>query len=366
MKKSVIFIFVLLAIIAAETWALFHHSRHPSPVEYAFDEQEYDLPPPNLQGIKPFLFETQWADEIGATLDELQAVVEGSFQDLSEQSSNNPPVIENKDERTPQKGEPLSFTETKIKTPDPVKPAEVLQNTDVATSESRSFAAEAKALVAVVIDDVGLSIPFTNQIAQIEKPVTVAFLPYGASNKNQVMKLKNAGFEVILHTPMMPHVQASLAPNTLSPEMEYDDLQNRFNAMLDRFAGTGMYGINNHMGSKFTESKKAMTAIVEVLKQKNMFFLDSKTSSKSVARSVCRTYNVPYISRDIFLDNEKDYDKIMQQFAATERVAKKRGYAVAIGHPYPQTLRALKDWEKNLDAHNIKLVPLSYLLQRIN
>ena len=165
---------------------------------------------------------------------------------------------------------------------------------------------------------------------------------------------------------MMPYVRASLAPNTLSPEMSHDDLQEKFNVMLDRFDGTGMGGVNNHMGSKFTESTTAMSAIIEVVKQKNMFFLDSKTSSKSVARSVCKKYDVPYIARDVFLDNERDYGKIMQQFIATERIAKKRGYAVAIGHPYPQTLKALKDWEKNLSAHGIELVPLSYLVEKIN
>lgn len=446
MKKSVIFIFVLLAIIAAETWALFHHSRHPSPVEYAFDEQEYDLPPPNLQGIRPFLFETRWADEVNDALDKIQAVVESGFSDkfaksLGNLSENRKRAAQIKQERTKGleqlrqraaqeaqqiKGEYLGSNrcvvngvesacedgiyklenhciacyegqcagttckehessaadipsenhdnaeeaaapQNKADETAQIQAAPVPQeNTEAANDTPKPFVAEGKALVAVVIDDVGLSVPFTNQLAQIEKPVTVAFLPYGASDKSQVMKLKNAGFEVILHAPMMPYVKASLAPNTLSPEMSHDDLQEKFNVMLDRFDGTGMGGVNNHMGSKFTENTAAMSAIIEVVKQRNMFFLDSKTSSKSVVRSVCKKYDVPYIARDIFLDNERDYGKIMQQFIATERIAKKRGYAVAIGHPYPQTLKALKDWEKNLDAHGIELVPLSYLVEKTN
>ena len=274
MKKSVIFIFVLLAIIVAETWALFHHSRHPSPIEYAFDEQEYELPPPNLQGIKPFLFETRWADEVNDALDEIQAVVENSFQDKFTQSLDNlserrKQAAQIKQERAAGleklrrqaaqeaqqiKGEYLgrnrcsvngveddckdgiyklenhciacyegqcAGTTCKDSLKDSAKPAkddtkkeiaatEALpetsdtpkeqvrptpaEKTETADDTSKPFVREGKALVAVVIDDVGLSVPFTNQLAQIEKPVTVVFLPYGASDKSQVMKLKNAGF----------------------------------------------------------------------------------------------------------------------------------------------------------------------------
>ena len=435
MKKSVIFIFVLLAIILAEVWALYHHSRHPSPVMYSFDVQDYILPPPDIQGIKPFLFETGWADEVNNELDQIQTVVENSFQDKLTQSLNNlsanrKRAAQIKKERAEGleklrqraaleaqqiKGEYLghnrcvvngteslcedgiykldnhciacygghcagttcktSATDNTVQTSESIDKSKNIseepiiqpQNNIVATTqEPQPFKPEGKALVAVIIDDVGLSVPFTNQLAQIEKPVTVAFLPYGASDKEQVMKLKNAGFEVMLHVPMMPYKRASLAPNTLEPEMSHDELQAKFRVMLERFAGTGMVGANNHMGSKFTENATALSAIIEVIKQTNMFFLDSKTSAKSVAKSVCKKYDVPYIARDVFLDNERDYGKIMQQFAVTERIAKKRGYAVAIGHPYPQTLQALKDWEKNLAAHNVQLVPLAYLVEKTN
>ena len=240
------------------------------------------------------------------------------------------------------------------------------QESEQRNTQTQLINSEGKALIAVIIDDVGLSVPFTNQIAKIEKPVTVAFLPYGASNKEQVLKLQNAGFEVMLHTPMLPRVPADLAPITLSPKMNKDEIQDKFTAMYNRFSGTNMVGINNHMGSAFTEDKAAMSAVVEILKKENLFFLDSMTTSKSVAKSVCRQYGVPYIARDVFLDNERKYDAIMKQFLTAERIAKKRGYAVAIGHPYQQTLQALKDWEKNLNAHGVELVPLSYLVQKNN
>lgn len=446
MRKSGIFIILLLLIIAAETWALYYHTKHPSPVQYQLASAEYELPQPDLSGIKPFLFENGWAEDINNELDKIQAIIDNSLNDdftqsLSKYSARRKRIMQIRRER--QKGleeyrERLAREAHQIKgeylgnnlcsvngkegtcedgvykldnhciacyaglcagtacadkpaqpqtpqeqtaepTPQPevksvVKPTEAPQETEEETAPQKQEIAQPqpfkpdgkKALIAVVIDDVGLSVPFTNQISQIQKPITVAFLPYGASDKKQVQKLKNAGFEVMLHAPMLPKVPADLAPVTLSPKMSKQEIQDKFKTMLDRFAGTDMVGTNNHMGSAFTEDKAAMSAVAEILKKENMFFLDSMTTSKSVAKSVCREYGVPYISRDVFLDNEKNYDKIMKQFAAAERIAQKRGYAVAIGHPYKQTLQALKDWEKAADKHNIEIVPLSYLVRKTN
>ncbi len=223
-----------------------------------------------------------------------------------------------------------------------------------------------EALVAIVIDDVGLSVPFTNQLADINYPLTVSFLPYGASNKEQVKKLKDAGFEVMLHAPMMPRVPADLAPITLSPKMSKAEIKEKLTKMIERFDGTGMKGVNNHMGSAFTESREAMEAVMEVLHERGMYFLDSKTTSRSVGRFVSKEYDIPYVARDVFLDNERVYDYIMGQFRATERVAKNKGYAIAIGHPYQQTLRALRDWLKESEKRGIKVVPLSDLVAKTN
>ncbi|MBQ9271593.1 MAG: divergent polysaccharide deacetylase family protein [Alphaproteobacteria bacterium] len=447
MKKSVVFILVLLMIITAEMWALYWHHKNPTPVQYQLATIELDLPKPDMSGIKPFLFETKWAEDINRELDKIQAVIDNSLNDdftqsLSSYSARRKRAAQIRKERLQGleeyrqraaqeaaqiKGEYLGNNRCLIQNTESEcvdglyrlddhciacyagicagtncatatdaakhsKPAADLLSPSVAEKnfsaeeatldrtegiidaeprenfESKPVASknDGKAQIAVIIDDVGLSVPFTNQLVQIKEPVTVAFLPYGASNKAQVLKLKNAGFEVMLHAPMMPHVRASLAPNTLSPKMSKSEIKTMFTAMLERFADTGIVGANNHMGSAFTEDAEAMSVVIEQLKAENMFFLDSKTSSKSVAKSVCRKLGVPYIARDVFLDNEKDYTKIMQQFAVTERIAKKRGYAVAIGHPYKQTLQALKDWENNLNSRGIELVPLSYLVQKNN
>ena len=257
-----------------------------------------------------------------------------------------------------------------IKPVEDVKPVETVKPEEKIATEKKSEPAvspqNGEVLIAVVIDDIGLSVPFTNQMATIGQPVTVSFLPYGASNKEQVNKLRNAGLEVMLHAPMMPRVPADLAPVTLSPKMSKAEIQEKFKKMLERFEGTGMHGVNNHMGSAFTEDKAAMAAVMEVLQERGMYFLDSKTTSRSVGRAVSKEYGVPYVARDIFLDNERRYDYIMGQFKATERAARSKGYAIAIGHPYQQTLQALKDWLKDVEKRGIKIVPLSDLVAKTN
>ncbi|MBQ8481445.1 MAG: divergent polysaccharide deacetylase family protein [Alphaproteobacteria bacterium] len=221
-----------------------------------------------------------------------------------------------------------------------------------------------RAKIAIVIDDVGLNTSYVKQISQIKAPLTVSFLPYGASSKEQVMMLKDVGFEVLVHIPMMPHIPAALAPVTLSPEMDKSETQAELNKMLDRFDGTGIGGVNNHMGSLLTERIKNMEYVMEVLKKRGMFFLDSKTTGKSVAEKAAAEYGVPHIARDIFLDNKKDYKYIMGQFRQTEKIAQKNGYAVAIGHPYSQTLNVLQDWLKEAENNGFEVVHISELLHK--
>lgn len=314
---------------------------------------------------KPVPLIEEEADEVVATIDDdaIFSMPEEELSDIagtesSEQRQDNPPETE------PQ----IAANEAPeiIATSSQPEPVIIEEKEAPAIPNEPETASESDALIAVVIDDIGLSIPFTNQIANIKYPLTVSFLPYGASNKEQVIKLKNAGFEVMLHAPMMPRVPADLAPVTLSPKMSKAEIQEKLLKMMERFEGTGMHGINNHMGSAFTESREAMQAIMEVLRERNMYFLDSKTTSRSVGRAVSKEYGVPYVARDVFLDNERQYDYIMGQFRATERIAKRQGYAIAIGHPYQQTLQALRDWLKESEQRSIKIVPLSDLVAKLN
>ena len=120
------------------------------------------------------------------------------------------------------------------------------------------------------------------------------------------------------------------------------------------------------MGSKFTEDKRAMGDIMKILKAHDLFFLDSKTTAKSVGGEVAKKYGVKYATRHVFLDNNNEKKYILGQLKQAEKIANKNGYAVAIGHPKSQTYAALKEWLPTLDAKGLKLVHMSEIVELRN
>jgi polysaccharide deacetylase 2 family uncharacterized protein YibQ len=123
-------------------------------------------------------------------------------------------------------------------------------------------------------------------------------------------------------------------------------------------------GLNNHMGSKFTASEAGMTRVMLALRDRGLAFLDSRTSGASVGPALARGHSVPYAVRDVFLDNEQSADSIGRQLSATEEVAIRQGYAVAIGHPHTATIEALADWLAGAEARGLTVVPVSAMLGR--
>lgn len=221
-------------------------------------------------------------------------------------------------------------------------------------------------LVAVVIDDMGINRKRTLDIISLEAPLTSSFLTYGNDLMALATKAKSSGHEIMIHAPMEPKVNADLAPDTLKTNMDKEQIESLFTQMLKKFENIGVGGVNNHMGSKFTEDGKRMEYVMKILKNHNMFFLDSKTSAKSKGKKLAAQYNVDFIERDIFLDNENDYDYIQNQLKKVENIALNKGYAVAICHPKSQTYQALKDWIGGLKDKQIKLVHISEIVKTIS
>ena len=221
-------------------------------------------------------------------------------------------------------------------------------------------------LVAVVIDDMGINQSRTKDIISLQAPLTSSFLTYGKNLAQLAADAKKAGHEIMIHVPMEPKVKANLAPDTLLTEMNTQTVEDIFENMLIKFNEISVRGINNHMGSKFTEDKEKLGIVMNILKQRKMFFLDSKTTASSKGRELAMEDGVDYAARDVFLDNENDYNYIMKQLALTENIARKKGFAVAICHPKSQTYLALKDWLKTLGSKNIRLVHVSEIVQAVN
>lgn len=341
--SSLISIF-LLCIILIEGCVLLYDLLTPHRYNYKLATVEIDVPVHKFI-VPPFLFEMN-----------SYAQTNEIISDISEEIDNNliTKISKISEKLLKEKEEP-EISETA-----PEDEEHILDN--ILNQAAKLPEKKEKAMIAIVIDDMGVSIPHTNNIISLKKPMTASFLTYGAANKDKAEEAKKAGMEIMLHAPMMPHKPSDLAPVTLSPKMKPEEIQKELNKMLSRYDGVELKGINNHMGSAFTEDEKGMNTVMQLLKDKNLYFLDSKTTSKSVAKKYAQQHGVLYIARDVFLDNKNDYEYIMKQLNKTEKIAKMRGYAVAICHPRSQTYNALKDWVKNLDEKQIELVHLGKII----
>lgn len=223
-----------------------------------------------------------------------------------------------------------------------------------------------KPLLAIVIDDMGINHKRTEDIISLKAPLTSSFLTYGSNLAGFAEKATQAGHEIMIHVPMEPKVKANLAPDTMLTTMTDDEIRALFAQMLDKFVDIKVSGINNHMGSKFTEDKEKLGIVMAELQKRGMFFLDSKTTASSKGRELALEDKVDYAGRDVFLDNENNYDYIMKQLQKAEQIASRKGFAIAICHPKSQTYLVLKDWLNTLDDKNIELVHLSKIIEETN
>ncbi len=211
----------------------------------------------------------------------------------------------------------------------------------------------------VIIDDVSTE-KQKQSILNIGYPVTMAFLPPTSGHKDSAKIAQSVAFHMI-HFPM----QASSAfkgpeTDTLKVTDSYEKIEERVR-QLRAWYPKAKY-TNNHTGSVFTENDEAMARLYKALDKYNFVFVDSRTSAKSVAKKYSVKYNMPYIVRNTFLDNTKDYKAIQNQLLDAVRIAKKQGYAIAIGHPYDVTIKVLKESKHLLnEVEPVLLNKLPYL-----
>ena len=218
-------------------------------------------------------------------------------------------------------------------------------------------------VIVLVIDDLGINQTLTRQVAQLDGPLTMAFLPYANDLQNQADFARKNGHELLMHMPMEPKGDdADPGPMALLSHLDDQAFLERLNWNLARFSG--FTGINNHMGSRLTEDRRAMSLVMTRLKAGGLTFVDSRTTADSVAADLAQSYGVPHLSRDIFLDNDQSLDAIMQQLGKLERIATRTGLAVGIGHPYSETIEALRMWLPQAKQRGLVLVPLRQAIER--
>lgn len=225
---------------------------------------------------------------------------------------------------------------------------------------------EVKGRIAIIIDDFGNSGNGTKEMTEINRPLTCAVIPFLPYSKQDAELAHNGGHEVIIHIPMEPHIGNPkwLGEKGITTKLSSEQIQEIVREAIKEVPYA--VGVNNHMGSKATEDKRIIAAVVTVLKERSMYIVDSKTSMHSVIREVAEEHEVPILERAIFLDNEKNIPVIKKQLKLLGEVALKEGSAIAIGHVGPEggkiTAIAIKEMIPVLEKMGIKIVPVSQLI----
>jgi polysaccharide deacetylase 2 family uncharacterized protein YibQ len=217
-------------------------------------------------------------------------------------------------------------------------------------------------VIAVVIDDMGLDRRRSARAIELPGAVTLSFLPYAEELPAQTRLAHSRGHELLVHVPMEPLGSGNNpGPDALTVGLSGDEITARLHRDLARF--DGFVGINNHMGSKFTKFGPGMATVMAELRARGLLWFDSRTTGNSVGAAVAREYDVPHVERDVFLDDNPALAAVQHQLAELEAVARRRGAAVAIGHPKDHTLDALSAWLPTLPERGFVLVPLTHIVR---
>lgn len=216
--------------------------------------------------------------------------------------------------------------------------------------------------LAIVIDDLGYNLGAAQRLADLGLPLTFSILPRAPHTREIVHLAQSRGLEILVHLPMEPrsYPQLTPGPGALLVGMGDAELRRQTQADLDQVPGA--VGVNNHMGSRFTETPRALQPVLDVIHQAGLFFLDSATSPRSQAQDLARRMGLAQGQRDLFLDHDAGLPAITRQLERLLALARGRGQAIAIGHPGPDTIRALEQYAPRLRTE-VEMTPVSHLIQ---
>jgi hypothetical protein len=219
-------------------------------------------------------------------------------------------------------------------------------------------------VVAIVIDDLGHSLETGLEVISLPGPVACSILPHTPSGAELAQRCHAEGKEVMLHLPMQP-ADPSVRPGAGALEIGHGrrELTRRLEAAIAAVPHAS--GVNNHMGSLLTRHLAPMQWLMEHLgERRDLFFIDSFTTPATVALRVARSNGLRTARRDVFLDSSTRLEDIRLEFARLKQAARQRGFALAIGHPYPQTIAVLEDELPRLREEGIMLVSVNQMIRR--
>lgn len=216
------------------------------------------------------------------------------------------------------------------------------------------------ARIAIIIDDLGYKLAEGRRAINLAAQVTLSIIPFSPHAKKLAHFANENHKEVLLHAPMTPISQRPWESG-LASGMSREELFITVDAMLADVPHAS--GVNNHGGSHFTQDRERMSWLMTALKKNNLFFIDSRTTAKSMGMETALEADIPYNSRDVFLDNERNAEAIVRQLDRLVSIAVKNGQAIAIGHPHNETLDVLEAYLPLLKKQGIEVVNASVLLK---
>jgi polysaccharide deacetylase 2 family uncharacterized protein YibQ len=216
--------------------------------------------------------------------------------------------------------------------------------------------------LAIILDDVASDPGAVDSIFALHYPLTLSILPNHARSTEVAQQAHQRGYQVMLHLPMQALGNEVAESQELRPGMTTSEISSELNSML----GSVPYaaGINNHQGSLATSDPRLMGELMPLLHSRHLFFIDSRTTAATVAYDSAQSAGVPCAFRNVpFLDDVRDVGAIRRQLELAVKDAREKGQGVAIGHPHPETLRALSEFLPQAEAQGIRLVHASDLVR---
>ena len=217
-----------------------------------------------------------------------------------------------------------------------------------------------KPKIAIIIDDIGYQQNIAEKFINLDLNINFSILPHSPKGQLLSQKAKDKGRDILLHIPMEPISKKwDPGPGALLLKMSHEE---KIKTLLADLQSVPLaIGINNHMGSHYTEDSDAMREFLGIVKDKNLFFIDSLTSVKSVGYTLAKEMTLKTGRRDVFIDNDKDTKKIIIQLQRLVEMAIKNGQAIGIGHPHETTLQALIESQELL-SDKVSLVAINEIV----
>jgi polysaccharide deacetylase 2 family uncharacterized protein YibQ len=216
--------------------------------------------------------------------------------------------------------------------------------------------------ISIIIDDIGYDLGPVRELLKIDADITFAILPLCSHSRESAEMLHQARRETLLHLPMEPNSYPKERPGdgALFTAMNSEELI--FQLEKDLASVPYVSGVNNHMGSKFMADEDKLVLIFNKLKKKKLFFVDSRTTAGTKASAAAEKVNIQMASRKVFIDNDRDYNEIYKKLLEIAQNSSDVSPVIIIGHPYPETIRAIKDATRVLRQKGILIVPVSKLI----